>query len=190
MKTADRDRVAHDGAGKSGPSALARLSSRIKRYLILPLIFLSLASSPSFSVESNKGWAAYERGDYATALREWRPLAEQGNADAQFNVGHMYEFGKGVPQNYDAAVNWYRLAAEQGVAKAQFNLALVYDLGKGVPQDYNVAVKWYRLAAEQGVAEAQHNLGLMYRIGRGVPQDYKAAEKWLRLAAEQGYALA
>ena len=75
--------------------------------------------------------ASYENGDYATALREWEPLAEQGNVSAQYNLGQMYRRGQGVPQNYKTAVKWYRLAAEQGYASAQFNLGLMYDIGKG-----------------------------------------------------------
>ncbi len=98
----------------------------------------------------DEGEAAYDRGDYATAVRLWRPLAEQGVVTAQNNLGVMYEKGEGVPQDYAEAVKWYRLAAEQGYAIAQFNLGFVYAEGQGVPQDYALAVKWYRLAAEQG----------------------------------------
>ena len=66
--------------------------------------------------------ASYEKGDYETALREFKPLAEQGGAYAQYNLGQMYRRGQGVPHNYQTAVKWYRLAAEQGNAYAQFNL--------------------------------------------------------------------
>ena len=135
------------------------------------------------------GWdeavAAYDRGDYATALGEMRPLAEQGHAEAQFNLGLMYDNGQGVPQDYAEAVKWYRKAAEQGHAKAQHNLGVMYDKGQGVPQDYAEAVKWYRKAAEQGVAEAQNNLGLMYSKGQGVPQDDAQAHMWYNLAASR-----
>ena len=130
--------------------------------------------------------AAYKRGDFAEALRLLRPLAEQGVATAQDNLGLLYAQGKGVPQDYSEAAKWFRLAAEQGNAQAQFNLGLKYDNGQGVPQDYAEAAKWFRLAAEQGLAEAQFNLGVRYSKGQGVPQDYAAAVKWYRLAAEQG----
>ena len=103
--------------------------------------------------------AAYKRGDYATAFREWRPLAEQGNAKAQLFLGAMYYQGKGVPQDYVKALKWYRKAAEQGNAKAQFFLGAMYYQGEGVPQDYVKALKWYRKAAEQGHANAQLILG-------------------------------
>ena len=95
----------------------------------------------------DEGAAAYKRGDYATALREWRPLAEQGNANAQFNLGFMYRNGLGVPQDYAKALQWYRKAAKQGVAEAQYNLGIMYGNGEGVPQDYAQAHMWSNLAA-------------------------------------------
>ena len=144
----------------------------------------------SFSADFQKGVTAYDSGDYATALREWTPLAEQGLADAQYNLGQMYAEGKGVSQNHKSAVKWYRLSAEQGNADAQFNLGLMYRKGQGVPQDDRTAVKWYRLSAEQGNDSAQTELGFMYEEGKGVPQDYKTAVKWYTLAAEQGDAVA
>ena len=95
---------------------------------------------------------AVDRGDYKTAYKLWLPLAEQGDAKAQYNLGQMYYEGQGVPQDHKEAVKWYRLAAEQGFAKAQHNLGTMYDEGIGVPQDYKEAVRWYRLSAEQGDA--------------------------------------
>ena len=80
----------------------------------------------SWSADFQKGLTAYEKGDYATALREWKPLAKQGNAGAQFNLGFMYEKGKGTQQDYKTAVKWYRLAAEQGYASTQNNLVVMY----------------------------------------------------------------
>ena len=94
-----------------------------------------------------KGVAAYNRGDYATALRELRPLAEQGVAEAQLNLALMYANGRGVPQDYAEAMKWYRKAAEQGHAEAQVNLGIMYQNGKGVPQDYVQAYMWFNLAA-------------------------------------------
>ncbi len=93
--------------------------------------------------------AAYQRGDYATAIREMRPLAEQGKAEAQYNLAIMYRNGEGVPQDYARAVEWYRKAAEQGFARAQSNLGFMYRKGHGVPQDYVRAYAWYDLAASR-----------------------------------------
>ena len=76
-----------------------------------------------------KGLDAHERGDYVTALKEWRPLAERGDANAQSNLGVMYDKGQGVPQDDKTAVKWYTLAAEQGNALAQYNLGVMYANG-------------------------------------------------------------
>jgi TPR repeat protein len=133
---------------------------------------------------------AYQHGDYATARRLFRLLAEQGSAKAQYLLGLMYVEGQGVPQDDGEAVKWLRLAADQGHANAQYNLGIMYEKGRGVPQEGGEAVKWLRLAANQGHANAQYNLGFMYERGRGVPQDDGEAVKWLRLAADQGHAKA
>jgi hypothetical protein len=131
----------------------------------------------------NAGVAAYKWGAYGIALREWRPLAEQGNAKAQYNLGLMYRNGHGVPQDDAEAMGWWRKAAEQGNAGAQNNLGVMYRNGHGVPQDYAEAMGWYRKAAEQGYATAQHNLGVMYGKGLGVPQDEAQAYMWFKLAS-------
>jgi len=124
------------------------------------------------------GLAAYQHGDYATALRLLRPVAEKGNPQAQAYLGFMYIEGRGVPQDDAEAAKWLRLAAEQGYAEAQSNLGVIYIEGRGVPQDDAEAVKWLRLAAEQGYAEAQSNLGVMYAEGQGVPKDLEQALTW------------
>jgi hypothetical protein len=127
--------------------------------------------------------AAYHRGDYAAALRLWRPLAEQGDADAQFHLGVMYESGQGVLRSDAEAINWYRKAAEQDDAVAQFNLGVLY--AKGLSPNHAEAALWYRLAADHGLGGAQFNLGMMYAEGQDVPQDYVQAYMWLHLAAAQ-----
>ena len=91
--------------------------------MTISLVF-AVGAGAVVAQDFQKGFAAYNAGDYATALKEWRPLAEQGNADAQNNLGAMYDNGNGVLQNYTEAVKWYRLAAEQGYAGAQINLGL------------------------------------------------------------------
>ncbi len=93
--------------------------------------------------------AAYQRGDYASAIRELRPLAEQGHAEAQYLLGVMYDEGLGVPQDYAEAVKSYRKAAEQGYAKAQLFLGNMYFFGQGVSKDYVQAYMWYDLAASR-----------------------------------------
>src|SRR5580704_280192 len=128
--------------------------------------------------------AAFQRGDYATAMRLFGPLA--GNANVQTFVGGMYFGGMGVPQDYAEAAKWFRKAAEQGDAHGQFLLCNMYFLGKGVSQDQTEAAKLCRNAADQGDAEAQAFLGNIYLDGSGVPQDYVEAAGWFRKAAERG----
>jgi TPR repeat protein len=154
--------------------------------IILAVAVATMLSGAAYAQDFQKGFAAYQAGDYATALQEWRPLAEQGYAEAQFNLGVMYDTGRGVPQDYAEAVNWYRKAAEQGDAEAQYNLGVRYTNGHGVPQDYAEAVNLYRKAAEQGDAEAQSNLGFMYIKGQGVPQDYLLAHMWFNIGSANG----
>ena len=96
------------------------------------------------------GMEAYNRGDFATALREWRPLAEQGDAGAQFSLGLSYENGDGVPRDYAIARQWYEKSAAQGDAKAQLYLGLQSAFGQGGPVDLVQAYMWYSLAAGNG----------------------------------------
>jgi len=154
--------------------------------ICLTLTVLLGSTGTSWSADYEKGVAAYYNGDYATALREFRPLAEQGDAPAQFNLGGMYRNGEGVPQDYKEAVKWYQLAAEQGHVSAQYIVGAMYVKGQGVPQDSIEAFKWLRLAAEQGHAYAQNFLGLMYENGFGVSQDYIRAHMWLTFAVASG----
>ena len=92
-------------------------------------------------------YVAYDRANYATALKVWLPLAEQGDAAAQTYVGEIFEKGLGVPPDYDAAATWYRRAAESGYSRAAINLGNLYEQGLGVPKDPTQALNWYRRAA-------------------------------------------
>ncbi len=157
----------------------------MKKLVALVCLCVAFVATPVFA-DFQEGYDAYLEKDYKTALRELRPLAEQGNAEAQFYMGNMYNNGRGVSQDYKQAAKWYTLSAEQGDDHAQFNLAMLYYNGEGVPQDYKQAVKWYTLSAEQGDAEAQTNLGVMYALGQGVPQDYLRAHMWGNLGASNG----
>jgi len=156
---------------------------------LLP-IFLILMLGASVSAGYDEAWVAYVNQDYGTALKELKPLAEQGDPRSQYAVGWMYRNGEGIAQDYQTAVKWYRLAADQGHAEAQKSLGLMYQFGEGVAQNNQNASKWYRLAAEQGNAEAQNNLGLLYLNGEGVTQSKTNAYMWLHNAASQGVRLA
>jgi S1-C subfamily serine protease len=149
---------------------------------------LGLARTAPAEAGFAEGSAAYEEGDYATAFREFLPLARAGDRYIQFIVGLMYDFGEGVIENDSEAGRWYRRAADQGLAEAQFNLGNMYRRGEGVPSNDAEAVRWYRRAAEQGYANAQFNLGFMYDFGEGVPGNDVEAVRWYRRAADQGNA--
>lgn len=107
---------------------------------------------------------ALYRKDYATTLRLLRPLAEQGNAGAQNNLGIMYDNGQGVPRNDGEAAKWYRKAADQGNVGAQFSLGIMYANGRGVPKDYVNAYKWLNLSAQQGNRDAEKSLRKVVRL--------------------------
>ena len=161
----------------------------MKRLLVpfcLTLIIFIGSAGVSASADFQKGLTAYKSEDYATALREWKPLAKQGDARAQFYLGAMYEEGKGVPQDYKTAVKWFKLAAKQGDVDAQYYLGMMYVKGNGVPQDYKTANKWHRLAAEQGDDAAMDTLSVSYEDGEGVKQDLVYAHMWRSIANMNG----
>jgi TPR repeat protein len=137
----------------------------MKKILLLPAISILLFCAPAFA-DFAKGFYAYNKGDYATAMKEWKPLSEQGDVSAQSNLGLMYNSGRGVIQDYKSAFKWFRLAAEQRDAGAHI---------------------WWNIMALHGVVSAQFSLGNMYRKGQGVIQDYTRAHMWWNIAASQGY---
>jgi TPR repeat protein len=123
-----------------------RIALRFSLSLVLSIICFAIPAWADFQA----GMDAYNRGDFKTALREWQPLAEQGDARAQFSFGLLYENGDGVPRDYAKARQWYEKAAAQGDAKAQLYLGLQSSFGQGVPMDVVEAYMWYSLAAENG----------------------------------------
>ncbi len=126
---------------------------RILAGVVLCLMLTGAAAAGPFE----DGLAAHERSDYATALRLFRPLGEQGNASAQYTLGFMYALGQGVPQDDAEAVKWYRLVAEQGDADAQYNVGVMYDQGRGVRQDDVQTYMWFDLAASRFSALGAEN---------------------------------
>ena len=144
------------------------------------------------SVSSNQvAIAQYNTGHRADALRMWRTHAEQGDAEAQFTLGVLYNRGDGgLPKDMIEAVHWYRKAAEQGHVVAQYNMGILCATGTGLAKDVGAAIDWWRMAAMQGHAEAQFNLGLFYAEGTGVSKNSSEAVKWWSMAAGQGQAAA
>jgi TPR repeat protein len=135
------------------------------------------------------GLAAFNRGDFAAALKEWQPLAEQGDANSQYNLGLLYARGQGVQQDYQRALAWYQKAAEQGVPAAEYNLGVMYANGQGVAASPAEASKWFLKAAQVGVGDAETGLATIYSES-GAFKNYDEAAKWYRTAADQGIASA
>ena len=152
--------------------------------LLCALTLLLISVSPA-RADLEAGKRAYDQGDYATALKELRPLAEQGNAEAQTLLGIMYNRGRGVPFDVGQAMKWYKAAADQGNAEAQCYLGAMY-----LKRDAAQGLKLLKLSAEQGYADAYQMLGMAYMNLKDAPQDVVQADVWLRLAAERSVPLA
>ena len=174
-------------------SALRRLICALSVAMALAFVLTPPAAAGPFE----DAFAAYNRGDYKTAFRGWKPLAEGGNASAQTWLGFLYERGDGVAKDEAESLRWYRKAnqrlreaAERGHPSSQNDLGFMYSNGRGVAKDEAEAVRWYRKAADQGYATAQFNLGAMYETGRGVAKDEVEAMRWYRKATDQGFARA
>ncbi len=126
----------------------------------------------------DEGVVAYKQGDYATALKEFRPLAAQGDADAQAKLGFIFHIGLGVQQDYAKAVKWYRKAAEQGNVNAQTSLGVMYLKGYGATQDFVQAHFWSNLAASQDNDAARKNLDVIAK--QMTPADISNAQALAR----------
>lgn len=152
------------------------------RYIKVLLMLVLLSATHVSAGPHDDALAAYMRGEYAIALRLWRPLAEKADALAQYNLGTMYDRGLGVTEDIEQAIDWYRRAGEQGDVSAQYHLARIYAEGRRVPKN-DQAAYWYRRAAERDDPDAQYYLSLSYREGRGVPRDIKQAYFWWLIAS-------
>lgn len=127
-------------------------------------------------------------GDYAQALRVWRPMAEQGDPAAQLNLGLAYLLGRGVSADENEAVAWFRKAADQGFAPAQSSLAQYYgSFVDGERRDLKRALEWFRKAADQGFAPAEYAMCTSYLGNDLTVKDDVLALKWCQLAGEQGH---
>ena len=147
---------------------------------VAPLPASAVSSAQSASAPTSTNAESAPSSERIAAIRD---RAASGNAEAQYNLGLLYDSGQGVPQDYAQEATWYRKAAEQGNANAQTALGSMYVNGQGVPQNNAQAAAWWRKAADQGNADGQFGLGLLYDHGSGVPQDFAEAYFWFDLAA-------
>jgi hypothetical protein len=158
------------------------MRSSLKGFSLCFFVILLLCAGLSAAADLESAKRAYEQQDYATALKESTPLAEQGNADAQLILGRMYLMGQGVLKDSDEAIKWFKSAATQGNADAQFFLGSMYLLPQ---KDIAEGLKWLRLSAQQGMQDAQYLVGKAYVQGAtGLPRDPVQGAMWLRLAAK------
>lgn len=147
---------------------------------------LLLSQATPALADVGRGDAAFARGDYLGAQREWREAAEAGDAAAMLGLGTLHDTGHGVPQNFAQALWWYRRAAETGNARAMFNVAAMFDNGRGTDVNRPEAVKWYVRSAARGNGRAAYAVATIYRDGDGIPRDTRAAVKFFRMAAAAG----
>jgi len=144
------------------------------RHVFASMLIFLIAQSEVGAADFVKGLAAYDRGDYTQAFEEFRSLADQGNAKAQFNLGLKYYKGEGVARDLAKA-------ADQGNAKAQFNLGLMYYKGRGVARDHVQAYMWFNIAAVGGVDVASKALDSLEK--KMIPEQISKAQaltgKWL-----------
>lgn len=158
---------------------------RLRSIIILSAVLLFAAAGPGWAQSYDAGVAAYNRGDFATAFKQWKPLADKGDVKAQHYLGLMYTQGQGVPKDHAKAVFWFKKATKAGHIPSAYNLGFRYLRGEGVPQDPKTAAVLIRRAAGAGLVPAQHTLGLLYANGDGVPRDFVRAYLWLSLSAKQ-----
>ena len=156
--------------------------------VVRAFVFFLLTGLSSLSVaEVDRGVDAYEQGKHSVALRYWMPLARNGNALAENNLGVMYQRGLGVAQDFQKARSWFEKAANQDLAEAKVNLGLLYFDGSGVAQDYEKAFSFFSAAARAQIPEALHMLGLQMYSGLGVPVDFREAFQHFKDSAVLGY---
>lgn len=156
-------------------------------YRIAFLCFALAMPIASLAGALEDGHTAFDAQRYEDALRLWQPLAEQGDPDAQYNLGLLYMNGLGVEKDERTALLWFTRAGQQGLADAQYNAGVMFYAGKGVYPSQKTAVEWWKLAAGHGHANAQNNLAAMYAFGYGVGQDRGKALALWTAAAEQGH---
>ncbi|MDP6786107.1 MAG: tetratricopeptide repeat protein [Rhodospirillales bacterium] len=159
----------------------------MKRFLALVVLALAVGAAMLWNGETQDDPAKAE----IQRFHVLQPLAEQGDADAQYDLAGLYRAGRGVEVDPRAAAEWYLKAAKKGHVAARHALGRMFETGQGVKRNFQKAAQWYGLAAGIGEhGEAQYDLGTLYYHGRGVPHDYAVAIKWYRKAALRGHTVA
>lgn len=151
-------------------------------FLLLPVI----VACAGCATNTKSTMDTYYAGNYSEAFKQFSKLANNGDPDAQFMLGHMYEYGEGVPKDAAQALIWLKKAADQGNASAQFKVGYLYDIGEGVPQDRETAKQWYKKSLITSQGREGVTAGELFLNGNGVPKDIPTGLKWIERGAQYG----
>jgi len=156
------------------------------KHSLLCFMMVAFLAGPALAEPFVAGLNAMDREHYATAFRAWKGLAESGEAEAQNNLGYLYQYGYGAKQSYTRAIRYYTLAADQGLAEAHHNLGMLYFNGYGSPQNYDQAKRSFLKAADKELGASEYMLGLIYYQGLGLMQNYRRAKSYFVKSAKNG----
>lgn len=154
----------------------------MNRLLVATTLFFIMMAVPVYANDFEEGLTAIYETNYDKALEKLKPLAENGHAAAQYNLGVMYEWGNGVERNNSEALKWYKSSAEHFHKDAQNNLGALYSKGEGTQQDFVEALKWFIISAENGSEGGQKNIRIVEKrmSYEQISQAQKLANDWMR----------
>lgn len=164
-------------------------NKKLTRLTILPAMLLAAMTSLAAPNEEqgklllHKGDSLYRQGNFEEAAIAYLISANEGNAEAQFDIAYAYFNGEGIERDYASAAMWFKRSARQNYAKAQYNLAYCYMNGRGVPRDYDKAFDLLHQSANNNYKRAQLTLADCYANGILVEQNEKESQKWMAMAA-------
>lgn len=164
-------------------------NKKLTRLTILPAMLLAAITSLAAPNEEqgklllHKGDSLYRQGNFEEAAIAYLISANEGNAEAQFDIAYAYFNGEGIERDYASAAMWFKRSARQNYAKAQYNLAYCYMNGRGVPRDYDKAFDLLHQSANNNYKRAQLTLADCYANGILVEQNEKESQKWMAMAA-------
>jgi TPR repeat protein len=147
----------------------------------------ALLASGALWGDAAAGMAAFKKGDYQAAFREWKAAADKGQPEAQYDLGLLYAKGLGVQRDLQVAQQWYEAAATQGNAQAEYSLGQMYAQGWGIPANQASTLRWMEMANGSN-GDNQDDPGWLAIEGYGTATDFTKAAYWYRLAADQGHA--
>ncbi|MBI3560267.1 MAG: sel1 repeat family protein [Gammaproteobacteria bacterium] len=152
------------------------------------IILIATGAGIAWAGPLEEGHQAFDAQHYEQAYKLWLPLAQQGNAEAQYNLALLFKNGLGIPKDERKALEWFHQAAHQGMTDAMYNIGVMYYEGKGAYRSDKSAIEWWQLGADNNHPNCEYNLGVMYAYGMGIQKDLNKALKLWQAAAQQGHA--